>query len=152
MLTWTHVDTLKSRAMCSKALKKSGTQVSQNMGILFTNLYFRDYIPAYLEAVYSSFWRRELDIEDINVVIQCLESVGVDSTKFEHFATGEGKLMHDQILETRFDAGMYGVPTYVVGEDVFFGRENLPYIRWILSGKNGPAPDIANELLTRETG
>lgn len=122
-----------------------------NMGILFTNLYFRDYIPAYLETVYSSFWRRELDIEDINVVIQCLESVGVDSTKFEHFATGEGKLMHDQILETRFDAGMYGVPTYVVGEDVFFGREHLPYIRWILSGKNGPAPDIANELLTRET-
>ena len=42
-----------------------------NMGILFTNLYFRDYIPAYLEAVYPPFWRRELDIEDINVVIQC---------------------------------------------------------------------------------
>ena len=80
-----------------------------------------------------------------------MESAGIDSSKFEPFATGEGKLMHDQILETRFEAGIYGVPTYVVGEDVFFGREHLPYIRWILSGKYGPAPDIANELLTSET-
>ena len=119
-----------------------------NMGILFTNLYFRERIPAYLEAVYPPFWRRALDIEDIEVVKQCLDSAGVDSTEFESFATGEGKVMHDQILETRFDAGMYGVPTYVVGEDVFFGREHLPYIRWMLSGKQGPAPDIANELLT----
>ena len=121
-----------------------------NIGILFTNLYFRDHIPAYLEAVYPPFWRRELDIEDIEVVKQCLETAGVDSAKFESFATSEGKVMHDQILENRFDAGMYGVPTYVVGEDVFFGREHLPYIRWMLSGKKGPAPDVANELLTGE--
>ncbi|MGB2199501.1 MAG: 2-hydroxychromene-2-carboxylate isomerase, partial [Luminiphilus sp.] len=32
-----------------------------NMGILFVNLYFRDRIPAYLEAIYPPFWRRELD-------------------------------------------------------------------------------------------
>lgn len=121
-----------------------------NIGILFTNLYFRDHIPAYLEAVYPPFWRRDLDIEDIEVVKQCLETAGVDSAKFESFATSEGKVMHDQILENRFDAGMYGVPTYVVGEDVFFGREHLPYIRWMLSGKRGPAPDVANELLTGE--
>jgi len=121
-----------------------------NIGILFTNLHFRDRIPAYLEAVYPRFWRRELDIEDIEVVKQCLESAGVDSAKFESFATSEGKVMHDQILENRFEAGMYGVPTYVVGGDVFFGREHLPYIRWMLSGKRGPAPDVANELLTGE--
>ena len=118
-----------------------------NMGILFVNLYFRDRIPAYLEAVYPPFWRRELDIEDIEVVKQCLASAGVDSSEFEAFVAGEGTIMHDTILETRFDAGMYGVPTYVVGDDVFFGREHLPYIRWVLSGKSGPAPDVANEVV-----
>ena len=88
-----------------------------------------------------------MDIEDIEVVKQCLSSAGVDSSEFESFATGEGKIMHDNILETRFDAGMYGVPTYVVGDEVFFGREHLPYIRWLLSGKLGPAPDVANEVV-----
>ena len=117
-----------------------------NMGILFVNLYFRDRIPDYLEAVFPPFWRRELDIEDINVIKDCLEMAGVDSSDFQTFVSRAGKQMHDHILDHRFEAGIYGVPTYVLGNDVFFGREHLPYIRWVLSGKQGQAPDIANEV------
>ena len=117
-----------------------------NMGILFVNLHFRDRIAAYLEAVFPPFWRRELDIEDIEVIKDCLTAAGVDSSNFRTFVTGAGKRMHDHILDHRFDAGMYGVPTYVLDNSVFFGREHLPYIRWVLSGKQGPAPDIANEV------
>ena len=97
-----------------------------NMGILFVNLYFRDRVPAYLEAIYPPFWRRELDIEDIDVVKRCLEASDVESAGFDDFVNGEGRQMHDHILAHRFDAGMYGVPTYVMEEDVFFGREHLP--------------------------
>ena len=92
-----------------------------NMGILFVNLYFRDRIPHYLEAIYPSFWRRELDIEDIDVVKRCLEDAGVEPTGFDDFVSGEGKKMHDDILTHRFDAGMYGVPTYVLDKGVFLG-------------------------------
>ena len=117
-----------------------------NMGILFVNLHFRDRIPAYLEAVFPTFWRRELDIEDINVIKGCLQTAGVDGSDFQTFVTGAGKEMHDHILDHRFEAGMYGVPTYVLGNSVFFGREHLPYIRWVLSGKLGQVPDIGNEV------
>ena len=117
-----------------------------NMGILFVNLYFRDRIPDYLEAVFPPFWRRELDIEDIGVIKDCLEMAGVDSSDFQTFVTRAGKQMHDHILDHRFEAGMYGVPTYVLGNDVFFGREHLPYIRWVLSGKSGQVPDVGNEV------
>ena len=117
-----------------------------NMGILFVNLHFRDQIPDYLEAVFPPFWRRELDIEDINVIKDCLKTAGVDSSDFQTFVSRAGKQMHDHILDHRFEAGIYGVPTYVLGNDVFFGREHLPYIRWVLSGKQGQAPDIANEV------
>jgi 2-hydroxychromene-2-carboxylate isomerase len=119
-----------------------------NMGILFVNLYFRDHIPAYLEAIYPPFWRRELDIEDIHVVKRCLESAGVESAGFDDFERGEGKQMHDHILAHRFDAGMYGVPTYVLEDGVFFGREHLPYIRWTLTGKQGAAPDVCNQVVS----
>ena len=117
-----------------------------NMGILFVNLYFRDRIPDYLEAVFPPFWRRELDIEDINVIKDCLKKAGVDSSDFQTFVTRAGKQMHDHILDHRFEAGMYGVPTYVLDNSVFFGREHLPYIRWVLSGKLGQAPDVGNEV------
>lgn len=117
-----------------------------NMGILFVNLYFRDRIPDYLEAVFPPFWRRELDIEDIGVIKDCLEMAGVDSSDFQTFVTRAGKQMHDHILDHRFEAGIYGVPTYVLGNSVFFGREHLPYIRWVLSGKSGQVPDVGNEV------
>ena len=117
-----------------------------NMGILFVNLHFRDRIPDYLEAVFPPFWRRELDIEDINVIKDCLEMAGVDSSDFQTFVSRAGKQMHDHILDHRFEAGIYGVPTYVLGNDVFFGREHLPYIRWVLSGKLGQVPDVGNEV------
>ena len=117
-----------------------------NMGILFVNLYFRDRIPDYLEAVFPPFWRRELDIEDIDVIKDCLEMAGVDSSDFQTFVTRAGKQMHDHILDHRFEAGMYGVPTYVLDNSVFFGREHLPYIRWVLSGKLGQVPDVGNEV------
>ena len=117
-----------------------------NMGILFVNLHFRDRIPAYLEAVFPPFWRRELNIEDINVIKDCLKKAGVDSSDFQTFVTRAGKQMHDHILDHRFEAGMYGVPTYVLDNSVFFGREHLPYIRWVLSGKLGQVPDVGNEV------
>ena len=117
-----------------------------NMGILFVNLHFRDRIPDYLEAVFPPFWRRELDIEDINVIKDCLKTAGVDSSDFQTFVSRAGKQMHDHILDHRFEAGIYGVPTYVLGNDVFFGREHLPYIRWVLSGKQGQVPDVGNEV------
>jgi len=41
------------------------------------------------------------------------------------------------------DAGYYGVPTYVIDGEVYFGRQHLPRIRWHLTGCKGPLPDIA---------
>ena len=79
---------------------------------------------------------------------RCLEASGVESAGFDDFVNGEGKQMHDHTLAHRFDAGMYGVPTYVLEKDVFFGREHLPYIRWVLTGKRGAAPDVSNEVVS----
>src|SRR5262249_19140101 len=51
--------------------------------------------------------------------------------------------LHDAIQQAAFEAGIFGVPTYVVGGEILFGREHLPRIRWILSGRSGPPPDVA---------
>ena len=51
-----------------------------------------------------------------------------------------------------FDAGIFGVPTYVVDREVFFGREHLPMVRWLLEGRQGPAPDIAYDRVRSGAG
>ncbi len=117
-----------------------------NIGILWVMQTARDRLGDYFEAVYPPFWRRELDIEDISVVEACLAEAGVDVGGFRDFESGAGRSLHDEIQPQFHPNGIYGVPTYVLGDDILFGREHIPYIRWCLTGENGPAPDIAYEI------
>ncbi len=117
-----------------------------NIGILWVMQTARDRLGAYLEAVYPPFWRRDLDIEDISVVEGCLSAAGVSAAGFADFVSGTGGAQHDQLQPQFHPAGIYGVPTYVLGDDILFGREHIPYLRWALTGREGPAPDIAYEV------
>ena len=117
-----------------------------NIAISWTVTQARSRLGAYFDAVYPAFWRRELDIEDMAVVMACLTEAGVPTDGFEAFTDGAGRAAHDALQATLHPAGIYGVPSYVVDQQVFFGREHLPHIRWLLSGRVGPAPDIAYEI------
>ena len=103
----------------------------------------REVLRRYTDATYERFWRRELDAEDPAVVTGVLAEAGADVAGFEDFHQGPGRAEHDAMQAATFDAGIYGVPGYVVDGEYFFGRENLPMVRWILTGRQGPAPDIA---------
>jgi 2-hydroxychromene-2-carboxylate isomerase len=79
------------------------------------------------------------------VIGDVLVEAGAPADGFESFLRGEGRTEHDAMQARIFDAGIFGVPSYVVQDDVFFGREHLPRVRWLLQGQSGPAPDIAYE-------
>lgn len=117
-----------------------------NIGILWVMQTAREKLGAYFEAVYPPFWRRELDIEDNAVVEACLKEAGIDPGGFADFASEAGRALHDELQPQFHTQGIYGVPTYVLGEEIFFGREHIPYIRWMLTGQNGSTPDIAYEI------
>lgn len=117
-----------------------------NIAILWVVHTARDRLAEYLNTVYPRFWRRELDIEDIGVIESCLVDAGIDAAGFAAFASGEGRALHDALQPQFHPNGIYGVPTYVLGDDILFGREHIPYIRWALTGRSGVAPDIAYEI------
>ena len=120
----------------------------------------------YIDAVYAPFWRREFDAEDIDAVEQVLMDVGANVEGFRDYAAGPGLQANAQFQMDAFDSGIYGVPTYILPNEVtagdadndnragevadaaqkFFGREHLPLIRWYLRGQVGERPDVAYEL------
>lgn len=114
-----------------------------NIGISWVMQKDRDRLGDYFETVYPPFWRRELDIEDVAVVEACLEQAGIDVEGFADFVQGEGRAGHDALQAQLHPGGIYGVPTYVFDGMILFGREHLPYVRWHLLGRKGPAPDVA---------
>ena len=101
----------------------------------------------FVDALYPPFWRRELDIEDAGALESVLRHADVPTDGFEAFVHGPGRAEHDALNATAFEAGVFGVPTYLVGDEMWFGREHLPRVAWLLAGgseRAGPPPDVAN--------
>jgi len=114
-----------------------------NIGILWAMAHARAQLADYFHVVYPPFWRRELDIEDPQVIVDCLQKADVPTAGFLDYLQGEGRSGHDALQAQLHPAGIYGVPTYVFDDEILFGREHLPYIGWHLRGRAGSPPDIA---------
>jgi 2-hydroxychromene-2-carboxylate isomerase len=99
------------------------------IGLLWAKQQGEERLQAYSDRVFERFWRRELDIEDPAVVEAVLREAGVDTAGFAAYLAGPGRAEHDAIRAAAEEAGIFGVPSYVVDGELFWGRENLPTIR-----------------------
>ncbi|MCZ6784883.1 MAG: DsbA family protein [Proteobacteria bacterium] len=81
------------------------------------------------EAVYERFWRRELDIEDAAAIEKLLGACGVEACGFADYRIGEGRLERDRIQREAESHGVFGVPSYRVDGELFWGAERLPRVR-----------------------
>ena len=113
------------------------------IGMLWAKAQGRAVLRGYIDRVYDRFWKRELDIEDAHVIDSVLAESGAELKGFAAYHTGEGRAYNDRIQQQIFAAGVFGVPSFVVDGELFFGREHLPRVRWLLTGKRGAPPDIA---------
>ena len=100
-------------------------------------------LDRYVDGIYEPFWKRELDVEDIAVIRQVLSQAGAQLSGFDDYAARQGLEDNQALQQAAFAAGIFGVPTYVVAGETYFGREHLPRVGWHLAGEPGPAPDIA---------
>ena len=113
------------------------------MGLVWAKAQGDAVLARYVELTYERFWKRALDVEDLLVVQDVLAEAGADPRGFASDALGEGRARYDAMQRQIFDAGIFGVPGYVLEGEYYFGREHLPRIRWILAGRVGRSPDVA---------
>ena len=119
---------------------------SSQAGVMFlwAKRHGADALDRVIDVAYPPFWKRELDIDDVSVLEDVLAQADVPVEGFRDYLAGEGRTEHDAINEAAFAAGVYGVPTYLVEDEAWFGREHLPRVAWILGGRKGRAPGVAN--------
>lgn len=85
-------------------------------------------VDAWLDAVFAPFWRRELDVERGDVIEQTLRAAGIEARGFAEFAGGDGARELERGMEEAHARGVFGVPTFLLGAELFWGREQLPLI------------------------
>ena len=78
--------------------------------------------------VFERFWRRDLDIENPAVVTAVLEEAEISSDGFGDYLAGPGRVAHDAVCATAEDQGVFGVPSLMVGDELFWGREHLALV------------------------
>jgi 2-hydroxychromene-2-carboxylate isomerase len=84
---------------------------------------------AYHDTVFERFWRRELDIENPEIVKQVLTEVGVDVSGFVDYLNGKGRQEYERVIAEAEDSGVFGVPSYVLNGELFWGAERIGLMR-----------------------
>jgi len=87
-----------------------------------------DFRP-YHGLVYERFWKRELDIENPLVIQRVLEEAGIAAASFLEYLQGEGRQEQDRLHREAEQLGVFGVPSYVVNGELFWGAERIPRVR-----------------------
>lgn len=86
-------------------------------------------------TVYERFWKRELNIEDSDAIQRVLAEVSIDSAGFPAYLAGEGRQEHDRIQAEAHELGVFGVPSYVIDGELFWGAERLVRVRERLTNR-----------------
>jgi 2-hydroxychromene-2-carboxylate isomerase len=82
----------------------------------------------YNDIIFERFWKRELDIENPDAIGAVLMESGADTAGFSAYSLGEGREELDRICRAAEAIGVFGVPSFVIDGELFWGREHLPDI------------------------
>jgi 2-hydroxychromene-2-carboxylate isomerase len=109
-----------TRKIWDSTLAAAGMEFAQDAG----DAAFRHYH----DAVFSRFWARGLDIENIDALAAVLTDAGADGARFSAFLP-EGLARVEAIGKAAEADGVFGVPTFVLEKQIFWGGEHLPDIQ-----------------------
>lgn len=96
----------------------------------------------FARAVYRANFVDDREIEDHAVIEDLLRSVGVDPGPLITAAQSpQGKARLRQQTEEAAERGVFGAPTFIVGEEVFWGNDRLlDAILWASRGRTVSSP------------
>jgi 2-hydroxychromene-2-carboxylate isomerase len=111
-----------------------------NLAWLFVRERHRARLEAFLAELFRAYWAAELDPSDPKAVAEKVAGAGGDARAVLAFADRGGPEAAAALEAELEERGLFQVPAFLVEDEVFYGRQHLPMIRWILEGRSGPLP------------
>ena len=90
----------------------------------------------YVEAAFHHMWREPKKMDDPETAAKALSSSGLDGAKLLTRAQEpevKAKLLEN--TQAAVERGAFGSPTFFVGKEIFFGKEQLREVEELISGK-----------------
>ena len=89
----------------------------------------------YREAIFTAIWVEARNLNEPDVIGQVLGDAGLDPAELMN-SIGE-QTVKDQLIANTEEAvsrGVFGAPTFFVGDQMFFGQDRLDFVTEALSG------------------
>lgn len=88
---------------------------------------------AFRDAVFEALWQQQRDIADLQVLAECLAGAGGNPDLVHRVATSEAaRELLAEAARLAYASGIFGVPTFVCNDEVFFGNDRLDMLAWYL--------------------
>ena len=82
-------------------------------------------LPRYMEAVFRGMWIEPKKMDDPEVVKAALAASGIDPALYERGQMHEVKAKLMANTEAAVARGVFGIPSFFVGAELFFGKDRL---------------------------
>jgi 2-hydroxychromene-2-carboxylate isomerase len=106
-----------------------------HVGLLFAKAH--GIFAAYHAVVSGRFWRREFDIEDRAAIGAGIAESGGDGDAFARYLAGPGPRDYAAVVATAEQRGVFGVPCFVLDDELFWGCDRIWLLRERLAAKAG---------------
>ncbi len=97
---------------------------------------FEGVFEKYVDAAFHHMWVAPKKMDDPEVALKALAGSGLDAAKL--FARAQEPEVKAKLIENTQSAverGAFGSPTFFVGKEMFFGKEQLREVEELVSGK-----------------
>src|SRR6202795_640325 len=90
----------------------------------------------YVDAAFHHMWVEPKKMDDMEVATKALTASGLDGAKLLTRAQApEAKAKLIENTQTAVERGAFGSPTFFVGKEMFFGKEQLREVEEMIAGK-----------------
>jgi 2-hydroxychromene-2-carboxylate isomerase len=97
---------------------------------------FEGVFEKYVEAAFHHMWREPKKMDDLEVATKALSASGLDGAKLLARAQdGDVKARLIENTQSAVERGAFGSPTFFVGNEIFFGKEQLREVEELVAGK-----------------
>ena len=121
---------------CQLIAKKNNIEFIWNLKFPINSLYLmRGYLVLsddlknkYFDICFDSYWKNNLDISNKEEIEKILNFIKLDTKKFyEDIENEKIKNKLKELTNQAFEKDIFGAPTFVVNDKIFWGQDRLDY-------------------------
>lgn len=101
---------------------------------------FEGVFERYVDAAFHHMWEEPKNMADLEVATAAMTASGLDAAKL--FARTKDDDVKNRLMantQAAVERGAFGSPTFFVGDEMFFGKEQLREVEELLASAKSPA-------------